>query len=138
EAKQMDPQQRLALEIAWQALEDAGVDPLSQRERMVGVFLGAMWSDYARLTHGDPRLIDAYTATGWDTSIVSARISYFFGLQGTCLTVNTACSSSAVAIHLACDSLRRGETVMALAGGVHLMVSPHSTVALTKFGAMNP
>ena len=61
EARQMDPQQRLALELAWEALEDAGIDPLSQRERLVGVFVGAMWSDYARLTHGDPRLIDSYT-----------------------------------------------------------------------------
>ncbi|XXX82571.1 SDR family NAD(P)-dependent oxidoreductase [Sorangium sp. So ce134] len=138
EAQQMDPQQRLALELAWEAIEDAGIDPLSLRGRAVGVFVGAMWSDYARLTHGDPRAIDQHTATGQDTSIISARVSYALGLEGASLTVNTACSSSMMAIHLACQSLRLGETTMALAGGVHLMVSPHSTVAMTKFGAMNP
>ncbi|MGK3965544.1 acyltransferase domain-containing protein [Sorangium sp. So ce118] len=138
EAQQMDPQQRLMLELAWEGLEDAGIDPLGLRGRAVGVFVGAMWSDYARLTHGDPRAIDPYTATGQDTSIISARVSYALGLEGTSLTVNTACSASLVAIHLACQSLRLGETGMALAGGVHLIVSPLSTVAMTKFGAMNP
>jgi mycoketide-CoA synthase len=138
EAKQMDPQQRLALELAWEALEDAGIDPLSLRDRTVGVFLGAMWSDYARLVGDDASAIDQFTATGQDTSILSGRISYVLGLQGASLTVNTACSSSAVAIHLACQSLHAGETTMAIAGGVHLMISPQSTVAMTKFGAMNP
>ncbi len=138
EAQQMDPQQRHTLEVAWEALEDSGIDPGRLRGSAAGVFIGSMWSDYARLTHGDPEAIDAHTATGQDTSIISARISYFLGLRGGSLTVNTACSSSAVAIHLACQSLRNGESCMALAGGVHLMTSPHSTVVMTKFGAMNP
>jgi len=138
EAQQMDPQQRLTLEAAWSALEDAGIDIEHLRGAAVGVFMGSMWSDYARLTHGHPEMIDAHTATGQDTSIISARVSYFLGLQGGSVTVNTACSSSAVAIHLACQSLRTGESRMALAGGVHLMTSPQSTVAMTKFGAMNP
>ncbi|WP_394839489.1 amino acid adenylation domain-containing protein [Pendulispora rubella] len=138
EARQMDPQQRLALEVSWEALEDAGIDPRSLRGSAVGVYLGAMWSDYARLTYGNAEAIDAHTATGQDTSIISARVSYFLGLQGGSLTVNTASSSSAVAVHLACQSLRCGESHMALAGGVHLMSSPHSTVAMSKIGAMNP
>ena len=138
EARQMDPQQRLALELAWEALEDAGIDPTTLRGTRVGVFFGAMWSDYAKLIAGDARAIDSHTATGQDTSIISARISYTLGLEGTSLTVNSACSSSLLALHLACQSLRLGEISAALVGGVHLMISPESTVAMTKFGAMNP
>ena len=138
EAKQMDPQQRLALELGWEALEDAALLPQDLREQAVDVFLGAMWSDYARLTHSAPELIDQHSATGQDTSIISARLSYFLGLQGASLTINTACSSSLVALRLACNSLRLGDSELALAGGVHVMASPHSTVAMSKFGAMNP
>jgi acyl transferase domain-containing protein len=138
EARQMDPQQRVTLELAWQAIEDAGVDPSTLRGAAVGVFVGAMWSDYARLLHRDLQTIDAYTATGQDTSIIAGRVSYMLGLSGTSLTVNTACSSSAMAVHLALQSLQAGEVQLALAAGVHLMASPESTVAMTKFGAMNP
>ena len=138
EARQMDPQQRLALELAWEALEDAAVDPLSLRDQPVGVFMGAMWSDYARIMHSDVTQLDVYSATGQDTSIISARVSYVLGLAGASLTVNTACSSSAVAIHLALQSLHAGETTLALAGGVSVVASAESTVAMTKFGAMNP
>lgn len=138
EAQQMDPQQRLMLELAWESIEDSGRDPLSLKGQDVGVFVGAMWSDYARLTYGDAQMIETHTATGQDTSIISARVSYALGLAGTSLTVNTACSSSLVAIHLACNSLRMGETSMALAAGVHLILSPHSTIAMSKLGAMNP
>jgi polyketide synthase 12 len=138
EATQMDPQQRLTLELAWEAIEDAGIDPVNLHGGAVGVFMGAMWSDYARLLHGESKAIEQHTATGQDTSIIAARVSYFLGLHGPSLTVNTACSSSLVAIHLACQSLRFGETAMALAGGIHLMTSPESTIAMTKFGAMNP
>ncbi|WP_437952503.1 SDR family NAD(P)-dependent oxidoreductase [Sorangium sp. So ce296] len=138
EAQQIDPQQRLVLELAWEAIEDARVDPVRLRGRDVGVFVGAMGSDYAKLTATEPRLIDQHTAPGVDTSILSGRVSYQLGLQGTSVTVNTACSSSLVAVHLACQSLRSGESTMALAGGVHLVLSPHGTVGMTKFGAMNP
>ncbi|WP_394846829.1 SDR family NAD(P)-dependent oxidoreductase [Pendulispora brunnea] len=138
EAQHMDPQQRLFLEMAWHALEDAGIDASTVRGLPVGVFAGAMWSDYARLSHGDAQAIDTHTATGQDTSIISARVSYLLGLEGPSLTINTACSSSLVAVHLACQSLRLGETTMSLAGGVHVIASPESTVAMTKFGAMNP
>ncbi|HWL69312.1 MAG TPA: beta-ketoacyl synthase N-terminal-like domain-containing protein, partial [Geminicoccus sp.] len=137
EAAQMDPQQRLALELAWEAFEDAGWRPSLLAGRRAGVFLGAMWSDYARLLTGAEGIAQ-HTATGQDTSIVSARISYALGLEGPSLTVNTACSSALVAVHLACQSLRSGESELALAGGVHLVLAPESTIALTKFGAMAP
>lgn len=137
EAAQMDPQQRLALELAWEAFEDAAIRPSRLQGRRVGVFLGAMWSDYARLL-AEREGIAQHTATGQDTSIISARISYALGLEGPSLTVNTACSSSLVAVHLACASLRAGESELALAGGVHLVLAPESTIAMTKFGAMAP
>ncbi|MDI1475031.1 type I polyketide synthase [Polyangium sp. y55x31] len=138
EGEHMDPQQRIVLELAWEAIEDARMDPAALCGRAIGVFVGAMWSDYARLTNGNPEVIEQHTATGQDTSIISARVSYTLGLEGPSLTVNTACSSSLMAIHLACQSLRLGESTMALAGGVHIISSPHSTVAMTKLGAMNP
>ncbi|HEX8704281.1 MAG TPA: SDR family NAD(P)-dependent oxidoreductase, partial [Myxococcaceae bacterium] len=136
EAAQMDPQQRLALELAWEALEDANIVPESLRESPTGVYLGAMWSDYARLA--SERQVDPYTATGQDTSILAGRLSYVLGLRGPSLVVNTACSSSLVALHLACQGLRSGEASVALAGGISLILSPLSTVAMSKFGAMAP
>jgi polyketide synthase 12 len=138
EAQLMDPQQRLALELAWESLEDAGIDPLSLRGGNVGVFVGAMWCDYARLTAEDATAIDQHTGTGIDTSIISGRISYTLGLEGTSLTINTASSSSLVAVHLACQSLRAGETTMAIAGGVNLIITPHGTILMTKLGTQNP
>ena len=136
EAAQMDPQQRLALELAWEALEDANIVPESLRESPTGVYLGAMWSDYARLA--SERQVDPYTATGQDTSILAGRLSYVLGLRGPSLVVNTACSSSLVALHLACQGLRSGEASVSLAGGISLILSPLSTVAMSKFGAMAP
>jgi acyl transferase domain-containing protein/acyl carrier protein/short-subunit dehydrogenase len=138
EAAEMDPQQRHMLELAWEALEDAGIVPSSLLGSSTGVFFGAMWNDYALLDSDDPRRIGLYTATGQDLGIIAARVSYTLGLEGPSLVVNTACSSSLVAIHLACQSLRLGESSLALAGGVNLMLSPHGTVAMSKFGAMAP
>ncbi|NUQ76918.1 MAG: acyltransferase domain-containing protein [Polyangiaceae bacterium] len=138
EAVEMDPQQRLMLELAWEGFEDAGVDPASLRGSPVGVFAGAMWTEYARSVEGGAELISQHTATGQDSSIIPARISYTFGLSGPSLTVNTAASSSLVAIELACQSVRSGVSAAALAGGVNLILAPHSTVAMSKFGAMAP
>ncbi|HYH98718.1 type I polyketide synthase, partial [Hyalangium sp.] len=136
EAAQMDPQQRLMLELAWEGLEDAHVIPASLRDSLTGVFVGTMWSDYARLAAAPQ--YDLYTATGHDTSILAGRVSYALGLQGPSMVVNTACSSSLVSLHLACQSLRSGESTLALAGGISLVLSPLSTVAMSKFGAMSP
>ncbi len=137
EAAQADPQQRLALELAWESLEDAAIRPSGLLGSRTGVFLGAMWSDYARLLT-DRDGIAQHTATGQDISIISARIAYTLGLEGPALTIDTACSSALVAVHQACQSLRIGETTMALAGGVHLLLAPESSIAMTKFGAMAP
>ncbi|MGW1837620.1 type I polyketide synthase [Streptomyces sp. NPDC002067] len=138
EARHMDPQQRLVMELAWEALEDAGIVPGSLRGREAGVFVGAMWSEYAALTAADPTRLTAHSATGGDLSIISARVSYTLGLTGPSLTVNTACSSSLVALHQARRSLLAGECDLALVGGVNLFCDPAGTVAMSHFGAMAP
>ena len=134
----MDPQQRLTLEAAWESLEDAGIVPADLHGSATGVFIGAMWQDYPQVSGTAAEAIEQHSAVGWNNSIIPARIAYCFGLRGPALTVNTACSSSLVAVHLACNSLRNGECNTALAGGVNLMLTPHGTVQMTKFGAMNP
>ena len=132
EAVQVDPQQRLSLELAWEALEHAGVSPESLRGGDAGVFMGAMWTDYEKL-HALAD-IEQHSGTGWHLAVVAGRISHVFGLRGPSLAVNTACSSSLVSVHLACAALRERETSIALAGGVSLMLAPHVGVAMSKFG----
>jgi acyl transferase domain-containing protein/acyl carrier protein len=138
EATHMDPQQRLVLELAWEALEDAGIPPRALRGSRTGVFIGAMWSDYAALRRGALPAIAQHTAVGEDLSIIPARVSYTLGLEGPSLAVNTACSSSLVALHLGCQSVASGESTLALVGGVNLLLAPDSLVAMSKFGAMAP
>ncbi len=138
EAAQIDPQQRLMLELAWESLEDAGLAPHTLKDTRTGVFFGAMWMDYSRVPGATADRIVQHTATGQDLSIIPARVSYTLGLLGPSIAVNTACSSSLVAVHLARQSLLRGESRLALAGGVNLLLSPESTIAMTKFGAMAP
>ena len=138
EAIDIDPQQRLMMELSWEALEDAGLPPPSLKDTRTGVFFGAMWMDYTRLAGATADRIGVHTATGQDLSIVPARVSYTLGLLGPSVAVNTACSSSLVALHLARHSLLRGESNLALAGGVNLVLSPESTIAMSKFGAMAP
>jgi acyl transferase domain-containing protein/NADPH:quinone reductase-like Zn-dependent oxidoreductase/acyl carrier protein len=138
EAAEIDPQQRLMLELSWEALEDSGVHPAKLKDTRAGVFFGAMWMDYTRVPGASADRIAPHTATGQDLSIVPARVSYTLGLLGPSVAVNTACSSSLVAVHLARHSLLRGESSLALAGGVNLILSPESTIAMSKFGAMAP
>ena len=138
EAIEVDPQQRLMMELSWEALEDAGLQPAQLKDTRAGVFFGAMWMDYTRLAGATPEHIAPHTATGQDLSIIPARVSYTLGLLGPSIAVNTACSSSLVAVHLARHSLLRGESTLALAGGVNLILSPDSTIAMSKFGAMAP
>ena len=109
----MDPQQRLLLETAWQAIERAGLAPDRLAGTRTGVFLGISGSEYSlRVFNGiDPASIDPYFGSGVSASVASGRLSYVLGLQGPSLSVDTACSSSLVAVHLACESLRRGEAV---------------------------
>ncbi|HEU5474633.1 MAG TPA: beta-ketoacyl synthase N-terminal-like domain-containing protein [Actinophytocola sp.] len=138
EAAHMDPQQRMALEVAWAALEDARIAPDGLSGSRTGVFLGTMAQEYHLATGADPESIGTHSATGWDNSIIPARIAYTLGLQGPVLGVTTACSSSLTATHLAVQSLRRGESDLALAGGVNVMLHPNTTVAMTKFGGLSP
>ncbi|MEQ9137702.1 MAG: SDR family NAD(P)-dependent oxidoreductase [Thalassobaculum sp.] len=137
EAVEADPQQRLTLELVWEALERAAIPPSRLQGSRTGVFMGAMWSEYGQLAGGLDGIAQ-HSATGRDTGIIANRVSYVLGLTGPSLTVNTACSSSLVAVHLAARSLRSGESTLAVAGGVNLILTPDSTVAMTKFGAMAP
>ncbi|MFE7515554.1 type I polyketide synthase, partial [Streptomyces sp. NPDC057540] len=139
EAAAMDPQQRLVLELAWEALEDAGIVPAALAGSATGVFVGAIADDYAAVTHAaGPEATSAHTVTGLHRGIIANRVSYALGLQGPSMVIDSAQSSSLVAVHLACESLRRGESVTALAGGVNLNLAPESTEALAAFGSLSP
>ncbi|PCC68576.1 type I polyketide synthase [Nannocystis exedens] len=139
EAAVCDPQQRLALELAWEALEDAGVAPSSLVGSPTGVFVGALWHDFALLlARAGLAAIEQHTATGLSHAVIANRVSYALGLEGPSMAVDTACSASLVAVHLACESLRRGESTLALAGGVNLILAPDSMVQMARFGARSP
>src|SRR5262249_42462730 len=120
EADSMDPQHRITLEVAWEALERARVRPLAIQSRTTGVYLGVTTSDYGALA---PSLesLDGYQVTGNAPSVLSGRVAYTLGLGGPAITVDTACSSSLVALHLAANALRSGECDLALAGGITVM-----------------
>ncbi|HEY0603182.1 MAG TPA: beta-ketoacyl synthase N-terminal-like domain-containing protein [Herpetosiphonaceae bacterium] len=138
EVEQMDPQQRLLLEVAWEALEHAGIAPGRLAGQPVGVFIGISNNDYARIP-GDPLSADtAYAGTGNALSIAANRLSYALDLRGPALAVDTACSSSLVAVHLACESLRRGESELALVGGVNLILTPDVSVTLSQAQMLSP
>jgi acyl transferase domain-containing protein/SAM-dependent methyltransferase/acyl carrier protein len=132
EAASMDPQQRLMLEVSWEALESAGVAPDTLVGSPTGVFVGVGNSDYSRRLFSNRDQIDAYAGSGSSTSVIPGRLSYHFGFQGPSIAVDTACSASLVAVHLACQSLRRGECDLALAGGVNLILGPEVHIAFTK------
>ena len=136
EAARMDPQQRLVLEVASEALDDAGQTREQLSGSRTGVFIASYHNDYGRWLTADVNAIDAYGSTGTAHSIVANRLSYLLNLQGPSLALDTACSSALVAVHLACHSLRSGECNVALAGGVSLMLSPEVTIALSKWGFM--
>ncbi|GAB3740444.1 hypothetical protein GCM10027598_70200 [Amycolatopsis oliviviridis] len=139
EAAAMDPQQRLMLELSWEALEDAGIVPAGLAGTKTGVFVGATASDYATLGNlRGAEAIGPHTLTGLNRGILANRISFTLGVNGPSLTVDTAQSSSLVAVHLACESLRRGESTVAIAGGVNLNLAPESTIGAAKFGALSP
>ena len=134
EALNMDPQQRLMLEVAWEALEHAAIAPDRLTGSDTGVFAASSTHDYGFLhvREGDPAKFDAYFGTGNAPNAIGGRISYVLGLQGPCVVVDTACSSSLVAVHLACQSLRNGECRMALAGGVNVILVPEITINFSR------
>jgi acyl transferase domain-containing protein/SAM-dependent methyltransferase len=139
EAVSMDPQQRLLLETSWEALEDAGVAPSRLVGTQTGVFVGICNGDYSQVALSSPRdKISAYFAPGLSHAVAAGRISYVLGLQGPSMAVDTSCSASLVAVHLACQSLRMGECSAALAGGVNLILNPDITIALSQSRMMAP
>ena len=140
EAMSMDPQHRMLLEVSWEALEHASIAPDSLKCSKTGVFVGIGQNDYSRLEMncGDPARITAYSGTGNLFCFAPGRLSYILGLQGPNMAVDTACSSSLVAVHLACTSLRNGESDLSLAGGSHLVISPEISVFLSMTRAVAP
>ncbi|QEH34734.1 Tyrocidine synthase 3 [Aquisphaera giovannonii] len=138
EAALIDPQHRLLLEVAWEAMEDAGLVPSKLAGSRVGVFVGVSTNDYAQIQSRRRSRADAYRVTGGAGSIAANRLSYAFDFRGPSLAVDTACSSSLVAVHLACKSLREGESTLALAGGVNLILSPEVAENFARLGFLSP
>ncbi len=139
EAESLDPQQRMLLEVSWEAMERAGLAPLDHFDSRTGVFIGISGSDYLRhISQDDPTRIDAYMGTGNAHSSASGRLSYFFGFKGPCVSIDTACSSSLVALHSACQSLRSGESELALAGGVNHLLMPDMSVNFSRAHMLAP
>ncbi|GAA0596914.1 type I polyketide synthase [Actinomadura livida] len=134
EAAVMDPQQRLVLEVAWEAFEHAGIGPASLRGSRTGVFVGVSAPEYAAFTASDLASLEPFTATGAALSIIANRLSYLLDLRGPSMIVDTACSSSLVSTHLAVQALRSGEADVALAGGVNVLLSPTVTMTFDLAG----
>ncbi len=138
EAHKMDPQQRLFLQVAWNALEDAGIVPSQLSGTATGVFLGASQQEYWGLQASQHADLDIYACTGSSNAVAANRLSYFLNLRGPSMTIDTACSSALIGVHLACESLKRGESQLAIAGGVNLMLQPDLTVAFTQAEMLSP
>jgi acyl transferase domain-containing protein len=139
EAESMDPQQRMMLEVTWEALERAGIAPDSVRGTKAGIFAGICNNDYSQLVlSGNESMVDAYSASGSAFSVAAGRVAYTLGLEGASMVIDTACSSSLVALHEACQHLRSGSVSLALAGGVNVICTPATTIALSKAHMMAP
>jgi polyketide synthase PksN len=134
----MDPQQRIMLELAWSCLEDAGIPPSTLRGRNVGVFAGVTHHDYKELLASAKVAIEPYHYTGTATVVVPNRISHVLGLRGPSIPIDTACSSSLNAIHCAIQSFERGECEMALAGGISLILNPARHISVSMMGTLSP
>ncbi|MGW0776834.1 type I polyketide synthase, partial [Streptomyces sp. NPDC002835] len=139
EASMVDPQQRLMLELSWEAFEDAGIPLRQVRGSRTGVFVGAIANDYAVLLNRQGlSAVTQHSLTGTQRAIIANRVSYTLGLRGPSLTVDTAQSSGLVAVHQACEALRSGGCELAVAGGVNLNIVPESALAADRFGGLSP
>jgi acyl transferase domain-containing protein len=137
EVEHTDPQQRLFLEVAWEALEDAGIAPTSLAGSRTGLFVGMCTVDYHRLLYKKFSCIGPHSGTGTTLCVAANRLSYLLDLRGPSMAIDTACSSSLVTVHLACQSLRSGESDLCLAGGVNLILSPDSTISSSQTGMLS-
>ncbi|MEV0032800.1 SDR family NAD(P)-dependent oxidoreductase [Nocardia sp. NPDC050793] len=137
EADRMDPQQRLLLQASWEAFEDAGIAPDSLRGSQTGVFTGVSLTDYYEIQKRDPAAINSFTNAGGALSIAANRLSYFYDFHGPSLSLDTACSSSLMAVHLACESLRRGESSLAVAAGANIILRPESSIGFCQAGMIS-
>ncbi|WP_188543899.1 polyketide synthase Pks13 [Rhodococcoides trifolii] len=137
EAVNVDPQQRLALELTWEALENARIPASELKGTQVGVFIGTSTNDYQMIVVSDPDP-HPYALTGNSTAVVAGRVSYYFDFRGPSIALDTACSSSLVAVHQAVQSLRSGESSVALAGGVNMLLSPLATLGFGQTGVLAP
>ena len=135
EAEMVDPQQRLALELTWEGLENAHLPASDLKGEQVGVFFGASSTDFQSFLTADSQAATPYAVTGASNSVISGRVSYTFDFHGPSLTLDTACSSALVAVHEAVQALRNGEADVAVAGGVNMMIAPAATMGFAKTGA---
>jgi phthiocerol/phenolphthiocerol synthesis type-I polyketide synthase D len=138
EAEAMDPQQRVMLEVAWEALEHAGIAPDQLAGFRAAVMMGVYYTEYQGISATNPDSIGAYSATGNAHAVAVGRIAYLLGLHGPAMAVDSACSSSLLTVHLACQSLRLRESDLALAGGVSLILRPETQIAMSKWGMLSP
>jgi alkylation response protein AidB-like acyl-CoA dehydrogenase/3-oxoacyl-(acyl-carrier-protein) synthase/acyl carrier protein len=138
EAAIVDPQQRMMLELGWEALEHAAIDPHTLKRSQAGVYVGISHNDYERITCRDPSRITKFHGTGAYQSMAANRLSYFLDTVGPSMTIDTACSSGLAALHVACQHLRSGETPLAIIGAVTLHLTAEETIGLAKGRLLSP
>lgn len=138
DAKRIDPQQKLILEVAWQALADAGIAPSKLSGTSAGVFIGVSKSDYNRSLYRDLEQVEANSIPDSSLSVIANRLSFLLQIQGASMAIDSTCSSALVALHLAGQSLRSGESELAIVGGIQLNLSPDEFIVLSLAGLLSP